>query len=229
MQLGQGPLEVLHGATEQGELLVVGGELVEYGGDRVGRHAQLQGNEVPSSGAHSGGTWSGILRILVAGPASRHIGADRRQEDLVAPDSPVGGVLPGARQAGDDRCVATADHEHVPGQELADHVRRGHVVAGAVVLAADPPGGLAAQLAGRLERGGVGDAGQVHLHRAGVEDDLAAVLSPAFDKLGLAVRHRDDLDALAAGVCQPERQRHRADLGYLVQAHQQRRIQPPAR
>jgi len=73
-------------------------------------------------------------------------------------------------------------------------------VAGGVVLPADPPRGLAAQLAGSLERGGVGDAGQEHLHRAGVEDDLPAVLAPALDKLGLAVRNSGDLDALAAGV-----------------------------
>jgi hypothetical protein len=59
--LSQDPLEVLHGAVEPGDLLAVGGELVEYGGDRVGRHAQLHGNEVsPSSSIHAGGTWSGM-------------------------------------------------------------------------------------------------------------------------------------------------------------------------
>ena len=38
-----------------------------------------------------------------------------------------------------------------------------------------------------------------------------------------------DLDALAAGVRQPGRQRDRADLGHLVQAHQQRRVQAAGR
>jgi hypothetical protein len=59
-ELRQGPLEVLHGAVEPGDLLVVSGELVEYGGERVGGHAQLHGNEVPLSGIQSDGTWSGI-------------------------------------------------------------------------------------------------------------------------------------------------------------------------
>ena len=43
------------------------------------------------------------------------------------------------------------------------------------------------------------------------------------------IKDAESLDAFAAGVRQPEWQRHRADLGYLVQAHQQRRVQPPAR
>ena len=33
-------------------------------------------------------------------------------------------------------------------------------------------------VARRLQRGGVGDAGQEHLHRAGVEHDLAAMVAP---------------------------------------------------
>ena len=76
------------------------------------------------------------------------------------------------------------------------------------------------------ERGGVGDAGQEHLHRAGVEDDLAAVVTPASGQLGLAVDDGDDLDALAAGVRQPGRQRDRADLGHLVQAYLELWCQP---
>jgi hypothetical protein len=72
-------------------------------------------------------------------------------------------------------------------------------VAAGVLLAADLPGHLAAQLGGRVERGGVGDAGQVHLDRAGVQDDLAAVVAPAAGQLGFAVHDGDHLDALAAG------------------------------
>ena len=47
---------------------------------------------------------------------------------------------------------------------------------------------------------GVGDAGQEHLDRAGVQDDLAAVFLPPPGELGFAVHHGDDLDAFAAGV-----------------------------
>ena len=141
----------------------------------------------------------------------------------------VGGVLPGARQPGDDRGAAAADDQREPGGQLADHVRGGHVVAAGVVLAADLPGRLPAQLGRRVQGGDVGDAGQEHLHRAGVQDDLAAVLAPPSGQLRLAVHHGDHLDALAAGVRQPERQRDGADLGDLVQAHQQRRVQPPGR
>ena len=102
-------------------------------------------------------------------------------------------------------------------------------MAGDVVLAAELPRRLPAQGAGGLQGGGVGDAGQEHLHRGGVQDDLPAVVAPAFGELGFAVHDGDHLDALAAGVGQPERQRDRADLGHLVQAHQQRRIQPAGR
>ena len=76
----------------------------------------------------------------------------------------VGGVFPGPRQPGDDRGAAAADDQGEPGGQLADHVRGGHVVAGGVVLAADLPGRLPAQGAGGLQGGGVGDAGQEHLH-----------------------------------------------------------------
>ena len=39
------------------------------------------------------------------------------------------------------------------------------------------------------KRGRVGDAGQEHLHRAGVQDDLAAVIAPSFGELGFAVHN----------------------------------------
>ena len=53
-----------------------------------------------------------------------------------------------------------------------------------------------------------------------------AVGAPPAAQLGFAVGDGDDLDALAAGVGQPGRHRDRADLGDLVQGHQQRRVQP---
>ena len=52
--------------------------------------------------------------------------------------------------------------------------------------------------------------------------------APPGAELGFAVRDGDDLDALAAGVGQPGRDRYRADLGDLVQRHEQRRVEPPA-
>ena len=119
---------------------------------------------------------------------------------MQAAGAAVGGVAPGAGQPGDDRGAAAADDQGEPGGQLADHVRGGHVVAGGVVLAADLPRRLPAQRARGLQRGDIGDAGQEHLHRARVEDDLAAVLAPAFGELGLAVDDGADLDALAAGV-----------------------------
>ena len=54
---------------------------------------------------------------------------------------------------------------------------------------------------------------------------MAAVVTPAAGQLGFAVDDGADLDAFAAGVRQPGRQRDRADLGDLVQAHEQRRVQ----
>ena len=179
---------------------------------------------MPSSGSHSAGTWSGIAGCRMLDGRVRS-GLGGRRGVAEAAGAAVGGVLPGLRQPGDDRGAVAADDQGERGGQLADHVRGGHVVAGGVVLAADLPRGLPAQGAGHLQRAGGGDAGQEHLHRAGVHDDLAAVVTPAFGELGFAVRHRDDLDAFAAGVGQPGRQRHRANLGHLVQAHQERRIQ----
>src|SRR5436190_19269129 len=97
-----------------------------------------------------------------------------RGSGVQASGAAVGGVLPGAGQAGDDGGAAAADDQGEPGGQLADHVRGGHVVAGGVVLAADLPGSLAAQLGGRVQGGDVGNAGQEHLDRTGVQDDLAA-------------------------------------------------------
>src|SRR5712691_530114 len=176
--------------------------------------AAVNGSSVTSvpgvGGAVTGGPFSGY----VVGDAAR-----RRHEDRVrsalgsrlrrvvaeAAGAAVGRVLPGSGQPGDDRSAAAADDQGEPGGELADHVRGGDVVAGGVVLAADLPGGLAAQLGGRVERGDVGDAGQEHLDRAGVQDDLAAVVAPASGELGFAVHDGADLDAFAAGVRQPGR------------------------
>ena len=185
----------------------------------------------------------GSLLVMVSsrGRCRRHVtGDDRfgppgRGRELMlgrgvqAAGAAVGGVAPGAGQPGDDRGAAAADDQGEPGGQLADHVRGGDVVAGGVVLAADLPRRLPAQRARRLQRGDVGDAGQEHLDRAGVEHDLAAVVAPPFGELSFAVHDGDDLDALAAGVRQPGRQRDRADLGHLVQAHQQRRVQPTRR
>ena len=96
-----------------------------------------------------------------------------------------------------------------------------------VVLAAELPGGLPAQGAGGLQGGGVGDAGQPDLRRE-VSMMTWRRRRPTGGELGFAVGDGDDLDALAAGVGQPGRQRDRADLGHLVQGHQQRRVEPAA-
>ena len=160
-----------------------------------------RGGRWPSPGVHSAGTWSGMSRgggtKTGYGARSAAGSAGRLAE---AAGAAVGRVLPGAGQAGDDRGAAAADDQGEPGGQLADHVRGGDVVAGGVVLAADLPRGLAAQLGGRVEGGDVGDAGQEHLDRAGVQDDLAAVVAPAAGELGFAVHDGDDLDAFAAGV-----------------------------
>ena len=195
--------------VEPGDLLALGGELVQRGGDLVVGHVRLQGRPVPVAGDQPGG--HGIGDEPGAGP-----GRPGRGGGLAA-GAAVGGVAPGAGQPGDDRGAAAADDQGEPGGQLPDHVRGGHVVAGGVVLAADLPRRLPAQRGRRLQRAHVGDAGQEHLHRGGVEDDLAAVLAPPVGELGLAVHDRDDLDALAAGVRQPGRQRDRADLRNLVQ------------
>ena len=140
-----------------------------------------------------------------AAGVSRATAAPRRRARL------VGGVLPRGAEPGDDGGVAAADDQRVAGGELADHVRRHHVVpdrgargsrraAAAVrsVKAAWPHSS-----AGHLQGGGVGDAGQPDLDPGGVQDDLGAVLAPPGAQLRLAVRDGDDLDALAAGVGQP--------------------------
>ena len=86
------------------------------------------------------------------------------------------------------------------GWKLADHVWRHHVVAGVPVLAVLFQRGLTAQVGGHAQRVGVGDAGEQHLNRAGVEDDSGAVCVPPGSELGFAVRDWHELDALAARV-----------------------------
>ena len=214
--------------VEPGELLGVGGELVHDGGDRVvAGHRQLQGKGAVAAEPFGGHVVGEAGLWLPVGHGKLGDGVPWGLAE--AAGAAVGGVLPGAGQPGDDRGAAAADDQGEPGGQLADHVRGGDVVAGGVVLAADLPRRLPAQRARRLQRGDIGDAGQEHLHRGGVEHDLASVITPAVGELGLAVHDGDDLDAFAAGVRQPERQRDRADLRYLVQAHQQRRVQPPGR
>ena len=75
---------------------------------------------------------------------------------------------------------------------------------------------------------GVGHARQDDPRAGGVHDDPGPVLAPPLAQLRLAVHHGDDLDALAAGVGQPLRQRHRAYLGDLVEREQHRVGQPAA-
>src|SRR5580704_6965202 len=62
-------------------------------------------------------------------------------------------------------------------------------------------------------------------HRVLAISSVPAVITPPLGELRLAVSHRDDLDAFAAGVSQPRGQGDRADLGDFVQSHQQRRVQ----
>src|ERR1017187_7287872 len=56
------------------------------------------------------------------------------------------------------------------------------------------------ELVKRLGPGDVGDAGQEHLDRGGVQDDLAAVVPPPAGQLGFAVHGGHHLDPFAAGV-----------------------------
>ena len=51
----------------------------------------------------------------------------------------VSRVSPDPRQAGDHRGETTTKNQSEPGGQLPDHVGRGDVVAGGVVLAAEPP------------------------------------------------------------------------------------------
>ena len=97
---------------------------------------------------HSAGTWSGCLAPAPPRPRGTRWRVPRGCQ---AAGAAVGGVAPGAGQAGDDRGGAAADHQGEPGGQLADHVRRGDIVAGGVVLAADLPRGLPAQRRGGLQ------------------------------------------------------------------------------
>jgi hypothetical protein len=67
-----------------------------------------------------------------------------------------------------------------------------------------------------IEGVGIADAWEPDLGAGGVQDDAGAVAAPAGAELGLAVGDGDDLDALAARVGQPGRDRDRADLGDFV-------------
>src|ERR1019366_4776413 len=147
-------------------------------GDRPGGEAGIGG---VGSGAAAGGR-GGCLRPDGAGggvAAGGGGGGCLRRDGSggsVAAGAAVGGVAPGGGQPGDDRGAAAADHQREPSGELADHVRGGHVVAGSEVLAVDLPRRLPAQLGRGVQGGDVGDAGQEHLDRGGVQDDLAAVV-----------------------------------------------------
>ena len=132
-----------------------------------------------------------------------------------------------------------ADDQREAVGQLADHVRGHHVVPHpalfaarpAAVAEADPFGerGLAAQLAGHLQRGGVGDAGQ-------------PALTPQVSRMTWAPssphRARSCASPWATGISwmplPPESASHTGSgtgqiCDDLVQGHQQRRIQPPAR
>src|ERR1022692_3347645 len=138
----------------------------------------------------------------------------------------VAAVVPAHGEAGDDGGAAAADDQGASGGELADHFggHDGVAAADVVVVAAVQVdaavflhGGGAAQGGGGVEGGGVGDAGEPDLGAGGVHDDPGSVGSPAGAELSFAVRHGDDLDAFSAGVCEPGRDRYRADLCDLVQ------------
>src|SRR5262249_55949156 len=157
--------------VESGDLLALGGELVQRGGDLVVGHVRLQGWPVPSPGVSPAGTGSGVNGAQArAGSAGGGGGGAGGGGGGGAAGGAGGGVAPGAGKAGDDRGAAAPNHEREPGGQLADHVRGGHVVAGGVVLAADLPRRLPAQRGRRLQRAHIGDGGQEHLDRAGVQD-----------------------------------------------------------
>ena len=132
---------------ELGELLVVVGELLQRGGDRVVGSWSAPGVGGAVAGEPFGGHVVGDVGVrLLEDRVCAGLGGFRR-ELAEAAGAAVGRVLPGARQPGDDGGAAAADDQGEPGGQLADHVRGGDVVAGGVVLAADLPRRLAAQLA----------------------------------------------------------------------------------
>ena len=188
--------------VEPDELVGLGGELVHDGGDRVvAGHDQLHGPGGAVAGNPLGGHVIREVRLWLP-VGRRELGGVPRGLAEAASAS-VGGPVPGAGQPGDDGCAAAADDQREPGGKLADHVRRRDVVPGGVIVATELPRRLAAQRARGLQRARVGDAGQEHFYRAGVQDDLAAVIAPPVGQLCFAVHNSGDLDALAARICQP--------------------------
>ena len=191
-------------SSSTGQPLAVRGQLQQRGVQRVGGHGQLHGNAAPPGPARSSGTSSGTLSAGTAASAvirGRGRRGERGDRLAGAAGAFVGGVFPRGREPGDDGRVAAADHQREPGGQLADHLRGGDRGGGWSGPRRAPPGGVAAQLADAASRvRGVGDAGQEHLDRGGVQDDLLAVLAPPARQLRLAVRDGADLDALAAGV-----------------------------
>ena len=110
------------------------------------------GTEVSSPGSPLGGHVVGeVGLVLVVGGGELGDGVPWGQAE--AAGAAVGGVAPGAGQAGDDGGVAAADDQREPGGQLADHVRGRDVVPGGVVLAAELPRRLPAQRARGLQRG----------------------------------------------------------------------------
>ena len=89
------------------------------------------------------------------------------------------------------------------------------VITGCRAWLSDPCSRMATwpqMLLSMLQRLGVGDARQDDPRAGAVQDGPGAVLAPALAQLRLTVHHGDDLDALAAAVGQPLRQRYRAYL-----------------
>ena len=140
----------------------------------------------------------------------------------------VGGVVPAAGQPGDDGGAAAADHQREPGR-----------VAGGSCRVWRRRGGWRAP--------GRGCCQAAWPHRSLAALRVVVSVIPGRNTFTEEVSsttwrpcspHRPASCAspcataqtwmpLPPGVGQPDRQRHRADLGDLVQAHQQRRVQPP--
>ena len=76
-QAGQGGVVGGFAGVEPGDLLALGGELVQRGGDLVVGHVRLQGRPVPSPGISPAGTGSGMNGAL-ARAGSAGAGAWRR-------------------------------------------------------------------------------------------------------------------------------------------------------
>ena len=193
--------------VQAGELLGVGGELVDDGGDRVGvGHGQFQGKRWCRAAEHrrarsrGGRAWPlrrgelGVGRAEAAGAAVGGVFQARGSRAMTGAPPPR---MTRANPAGSWRImsgVATSwrvacswprtFHDACPHSVLA---------AWSVVVSVMPGRNTFTELVS--------------------EHDLGAMIPP-FGELGFAVDDGDDLDALAApGVRQPGRQRDRADLG----------------